>query len=162
MNSYLLVFLHTAAIYACLVLGFRFVGRRLLGQLTLVDLVVITLMGSAVETSMVAGDTSLVAGLVSAGTLLTLDRALAAALWRSKRLRRLVGGAPVLLVHNGRLLEDHLRRAGLTEGDVLEALRERGESDVENVLYAVLEVDGEINIIPKGVRTLKGGRTVRT
>ncbi|MBV9467814.1 MAG: DUF421 domain-containing protein [Abitibacteriaceae bacterium] len=142
------VALHTVAIYLFLVAGLRLLGRRQMGQLTAVDLMIIIVLGSAVETAMVAGNTSLEAGLVSAATLLFVNRGLALVLYRSKRLRHLVVGGPVLLVHFGHFVEEHLRRVGLTEADVLEAIRERGEPGIEKVKFAVLEVDGSINVVP--------------
>ena len=138
---------HTLSIYLFLILMLRFVNRRSLGQLTVVDLVIIILLGSAVETAMVAGDTSLQAGLVCAGTLLCANRLLAQLLLRSRRLRHLVVYGPTLLVENGRFIEDHLRRAGLTQADVLEALREREQAGIETVRFAVLETDGTINVV---------------
>ena len=148
-----LVAWHTLAIYLFLIVAFRIVGRRQLGQLNVIDLVILVVMGSAVETAMVAGDTSLPAGLVSAATLLLANRAIAAVLSRSRRWRRLVSGDPVLLVKEGQFIEEHLRRAGLTHDDVLEALREREECDVSHVKFAVIETNGAITVIPKGAET---------
>ncbi len=139
---------HAIVIYLFLILGLRFTGRRQMGQLTVVDLVIIIMMGSAVETAMVAGNTSLLAGLVCAATLFLGNRLLTLAMLRSKRLRHLVVGGPVLLVHDGRIIEEHLRRTGLTEADVLEALRERENPSLDKVRFAVLETDGTINVIP--------------
>src|ERR1700730_10048897 len=92
----------TAAIYLFLTASMRLLSRRQLGQLTVVDLVVVLVLGSSVETAMIHGDTSLPAGLVSATTLLATNRALTWAFGRSERLSRLVGAGPVLVVHDGR------------------------------------------------------------
>lgn len=144
----LTVALHTVSIYLFLILGMRFIGRRQMGQLTVVDLVIIILMGSAVETAMVAGNVSLVAGLVCAGILLLTNRLLALFFLRSRRWRHLVCCGPMLLVHDGRFVEENLRRAGLTEADVVEAIREREKASPQDVRFAVLESDGEINVVP--------------
>lgn len=144
----LTVAVHTALILAFLMVGLRTVGRRALAQLDVIDLVVVLLLGSAVETAMVAGDTSLQAGLVSAGTLLVLDGTLARSLARSPRLRHVLGGVPLLLVHDGVPIASHLRRVGLTADDLAEALRQRGEPDLDQILEAVLEPDGTVHVIP--------------
>src|SRR5207245_376999 len=125
----------TLALYAFLIAALRLLGRRQTGQLTVVDLVIIILLGSAVETAMIAGDTSLPAGLVSAATLLLANRLLASMLRRSRRLRHLVVGNPILLVHDGHFVEEHLKRNGLLEADVLEAMRERGCAAIEDVRF---------------------------
>ncbi len=141
------VVLYTLTIYVFLILGFRFFARRTLGQLNVVDLVIIVIMGSAVETAMIGGNISLPAGLVSATTLLVANRVFAYVVSRSKRLRRLIGGGPVLVVSHGHIIEERLKRNGLTEEDVMEALRERGCCDLADVKYAVMEEDGEINVV---------------
>ena len=148
-KSLLFVAEHTLLIYLAVILGLRLVGRRQLSQLNVMDLVVIVVMGSAVETSMVAGDTSLPAGLVSTITLLLANRLLNTVTTRSRRLRHLLGGGPILLVHNGSLVDANLRRDGLTLEDVLEAIRERGFDCISSIRFAVLEADGSIHVVPK-------------
>jgi uncharacterized membrane protein YcaP (DUF421 family) len=138
----------TAGIYLFLILLLRLFGRRQLGQLTVIDLIVVLVLGSAVETAMIHGDLSLPAGLTSATTLLVVNRLLTWVFLRSRRLRHLVGGGPILLVENGSLIQDHLQRAGLTSADVAEAVRGRGYEDLSEVKFAVLETDGEVTVVP--------------
>jgi uncharacterized membrane protein YcaP (DUF421 family) len=142
-------------IYLFLILGFRFVGRRQLGQLTVIDLVVIVVMGSAVETAMIHGDVGLGSGIVCAATLLATNRIIALLVHKSRRFRRFVSGGPVLLVHYGKVVEGHLRRAGMTEADLIAAIRERGYSGPEDVKFAIMEEDGEINVIKNDATTHK-------
>ncbi len=152
-HALLAVFLHTCAIYVFLILSLRFLGRRHLGQLTVLDLVIIILLGSAVETAMVAGNTSLPAGLVSAATLLALNHVMGLIFYRSKKLRHLIGGGPVVLVHFGHFVEENLIRVGLTHADVLQAIHQRGEAEIETVKFAVLEADGSINVVPMSAKS---------
>ena len=140
----------TACIYGWIIVLLRLVGRRELGQLTVIDLVVFLTLGSAVETAMIHGNTTLPAGLISAATLLAMNRLLTLVFLRSERLRHLVGGGPILLVHDGDLIADHLRKAGLNADDVAEALRSRGYRGLPDVRYAVLETDGTITVVPSG------------
>ena len=111
------------------------------------DLSVVLLLGSAVETAMIHGDLSLPAGLVSAGTLIVLNRLLTWVFLRSPRLSQLVNGGPVLLVHDGHVLEGHPRRVGLTRPDLDAALRGRRFADPGGVRAAVLETDGTISVV---------------
>ena len=156
----LAVFLHTVAIYIFLIVSLRFMGRRHLGQLTVLDLVIVILLGSAVETAMVAGNTSLPAGLVSSSTLLALNYGLGLILLRSKKLRHLIGGGPILLVHFGHFVEENLLRAGLTHADVLQAIHERDEAGIESVKFAVLEVDGAINVVPMSAKSSRSPQPI--
>jgi len=149
------VVLFTVSIYLFLVLGFRFVGRRTLGQLTVIDLVIVIIMGSAVETAMVDGNVSLPAGLVCAATLFATNRLFSFLSTRSKKFARFLGGGPVVLAHNGLAVHRSLVRVGLTEDDLLSAIRERGVSDIANVRFAVMEEDGEINVVERHHNSLK-------
>src|ERR1700676_2062310 len=128
----------TAAIYLFLIAALRLIGRRQLGQLTVIDLVVILVLGSAVETAMIHGNTSLPVGLVSAATLLTLNRLLTVVFLHSRRLNHLVNGGPVILVNNGKVVTEHLVRAGMTESDLAESFRSRGFDGPDGVRVAVL------------------------
>ena len=139
---------HTCAIYFFLIMMMRLFSRRQLGQLTVIDLVMIILLGSAVETAMVNANTTLIAGLVCASTLMLLNALFARIVFRSKRLRHVVANGPILLVHDGQFVETHLRRIGFTHDDVLQALRAREYADIAKVRFAVLETDGEVNVIP--------------
>ena len=138
----------TLIIYLFLVALMRVMGRRSLGQLSALDLLIFALLGSAVETAMIRGDTSLKAGLVSAMTLLAANKLITMAMLRSKRLRHLVGAGPVVLVHNGKLVEENLRRIGMSDDDVYEALREREGGSPLELRFAVLEPDGRVNVVP--------------
>ena len=143
----------TAGIYLFLITLLRFAGRRQLAQLSALDFVVVLLLGSAVETAMIHGDLSLGAGLVSAATLLILNRLLTLVFLHHPRLSQLVNGGPILLVHDGAVIEEHLRRVGLTRPDLDAALRGRGFASSDGVREAVLETDGSITVV--GAR---GGR----
>ena len=137
----------TAALYLLLCAALRFLGRRQLGQLTVIDLVVILLLGSAVETAMIHGNTSLPVGLASAATLLILNGVLTRVFLRLPSLSHLVNGGPMRLVNHGRVVEEHLVRVGMTDDDLLEALRSRGFEGPAGVKAAVLETDGTVSVI---------------
>lgn len=137
----------TAGIYLFVIALLRVVGRRQLAQLSPLDLVVVLLLGSAVETAMIHGDVSLAAGLVSASTLLVLNRLLTLVFLHAPRLSQLVNGGPILLVHDGTVIEEHLRRVGITQPDLDAALRSRGFTGPDAVRAAVLETDGSITVV---------------
>ena len=70
------------------------------------------------------------------------------------RLRQVTQDSPTLLIHNGKLIQNNLRREKLTEQEVSANLRKHGIEDVAEVRYAILEVDGQISVIenqPKSV-----------
>ena len=146
---YLGVVMNTTIIYVFLIVAIRLISRRQLGQLSALDLLILILLGSAVETAMVDASTSLKVGLVSAATLLVLNRVLTLAMLKSQRFSHLVGSGPLLLVHDGQFVEENLKRIGMTKQDVAEAIRERECASIRDLRYAVFEPNGEINIVYK-------------
>src|SRR5437764_1481906 len=113
--SLLLVAGHSLVIYAFLVVALARAGRSLMAGLTHANYLTIALLGSAVETGLYCGSDSLWAGLVSAATLILADRATCWLMNRAPRLRRLLAGGPVVLVHDGQLIGARLRQVRLTE-----------------------------------------------
>jgi len=145
----LTVALHTAVLYLFLILALSLLGHRQLSDLGLTELVILMLLGSSVETAMVAGNTSLAAGIVSAATLLLSNRALSLLIRRWDWLQGVLIGRPVPLVYNGRFLVSGIRETGLSEDDVRQGMRERGYDDLDQVRLAVLEIDGGISVVPR-------------
>ena len=143
-----IVILHTLAIYIFLILTLSFLGHRETTQLSPIEVVIIMVLGSAVETSMVAGDTSLLAGLTAATTLLICNWGFTRLLNRSRWLRRILIGHPIPLVYNGEILPKRMAAAGLSLDDIQEGIRLRGYEDLKQVRFAVLETDGSISVVP--------------
>ena len=148
-------------VYVVIVLLMRLTGRRQLGQMTPFDLVLILLIANAVQNAMVGTDVSIFGGLVAAATLLAANAVVGGAVSRIPAFRRAVVGQPVLLVNGGVMVEENVRRAGLTDDLVLEAMREHGFGSLTDVHTAVLEIDGTISIIPRGARSVRTRHRVR-
>ena len=151
----------SAIVYVAIVLGMRLTGTRQLGQMTPFDLVLILLIANAVQNAMVGSDVTVLGGVVAAATLLFMNRAMAFATERLPFLRRAIEGVPVLLLNDGQLIEEHIRRAGLSEDLVLQSIREHGFANASDVKMAVLEIDGTISIVPAGSASVRTRHRVR-
>ena len=143
------VVLRTAIVYLFVVVALRLSGKREVGQMSVLELVVILVISDAVQNSMVGDNTSVWGGLVAVATLLALDFGLKALTRRSRRLREAVEGEPRLLVRDGRLLERAIREEGLEVQEVRAAIRSHGLAGIEDVRIAVLETDGSISVVPR-------------
>jgi uncharacterized membrane protein YcaP (DUF421 family) len=143
------VILRTAIVYVCLVLGFRFLGKREAGQLSTLDLVVLLVIANAVQNAMVGQNTSLIAGLLAAGVILVLDLILHAAADRWEWLRNALDGEPTLLVDHGRILFDNLRKEGISDRELAVALRQNQLMSADEALFVFLETNGQISVIPR-------------
>jgi len=147
MHALLVVCVGTSTIYLFLIVLMRLIGRHTVTELTPIDLLVVMLLGSAVETAMVHGSSALSAGLVSTVVLLAINRLLGELSPRLPFLSKIVSGMPLVLISNGAFVEENLKRAGMTQSDVMEALRGRECGDEGTVRLAVLEPDGEVNVV---------------
>jgi uncharacterized membrane protein YcaP (DUF421 family) len=147
--------IRTLLVYLAVFVGFRLLGKRELGQMTIFDLVLILLIANAVQNAMVGPDTSLQGGVVAAAVLLAMDRGVGALRVRTPLFNRLFEGQSTVLVENGTLMAGRLRRQGLDSEDVRMAMREHGIEDLKEVRLAVLETDGSISIVPASSTVLR-------
>ncbi len=141
--------LRAVVIYALVIVLIRVSGKRAVGQFTPFDLVLLILLGNAVQNGINGGDNSLTGAAIMATTLIGLNYAVAWMTSRSARAERIVEGAPVVIARDGKLFERVLRRELISCGDFEEALRMNNVEDVSEVELALLETNGSISVVPK-------------
>jgi len=156
----------TGAVYLLVLVGVRLTGKREVGQMTPFDLTLLLLLSNAVQNAMTGPDTSLMGGAVAAGVLLTLNYLVAELSGLNRRFRRIVQGSPSLVIHDGTLVMEHLKKEHLTVDEVMRALREHGIGSISEVALGVLEVDGslsflKINELPENVRARHRSRFLK-
>ena len=120
-----------------------------MGQFTPFDLVLLILIGNAVQNGINGGDNSLTGAAIMATTLVALNYLVAFVTSRSRAAEKVVEGVPVVLARDGRLFRSVLRRELVSEDDFREALRMNGVEDVTGVQLALLETNGSISVVPK-------------
>ena len=142
--------LRAAALYVILLVLVRLVGRRSLSETTPFDLVLLLVIGEATQQALMGDDFSLVNAVIVIATLLLINVGLSLLKRRSRTAERVIEGVPTIIVRDGRPIEDRMRRARVSEADVLQAARNlQGLARMEDIRWAVLESDGGISIIPK-------------
>jgi uncharacterized membrane protein YcaP (DUF421 family) len=131
--------------YALLVTLMRMAGKRLAGQTTTFDLIVLISLGVVLQT------TALQPGVWNAavfvGTVFFVHRGLAALCARSRWIRHMVRGKPRVLVRNGRVMPGALDREGISLDELMAGLRKLGHDSLEGVRLAVLEETGHISAV---------------
>ena len=133
----------------------RLGGKREIGQITTFDVVVLLMIGNAVQNAMVGPDYSVVGGIASAAVLVGASFLTAVLGLRSRLFLRAVRGEPTLLVNHGEFIWPSLHREGIDADEVIAARREHGIDSVSQVKSAVLEIDGSISIVPEGSRVIR-------
>ncbi len=150
--------LRSGVVYLTIYLALRLAGKRHVGQLSIVDFVLVLLVSNAVQNAMVGNDSSLLGGIVAAVTLILVNLALTRLVVRHERLASFLEGEPTLLVRDGRILDGALAREGIRSAELEAAIREHGFKDEGDVRAAILEIDGSISVVgmddPSHVRRL--------
>lgn len=141
--------LRATVIYMLVMALMRISGKRAVGQFTPFDLVLLILIGNAVQNGINGGDNSLTGAFVMAATLIALNWLVAFATSRSRKAQRLVEGVPVVLARNGKVFERVLREQLVSDADFHKALRQHALADVSEVALALLETNGSISIVPR-------------
>jgi uncharacterized membrane protein YcaP (DUF421 family) len=146
--------IRTVCVYGGLVILLRLGGKRDLAQLNSFDFVVLFLLSNIVQNAVIGNDSSLAGGLLGAATLVGVNSVVVRVLRRSPRGVRLFEGSPTVLVENGHLDMDALKREGLLASDVMTSLRRQGADDMDDVKQAVLAPGGNIvvELTPEGER----------
>ncbi len=157
----LLIILRCTVVYVLLLLALRLTGKRQLGQFTPFDFAVLLIVSNAVQNAMTGPDTSLVGGIVGAGTLFGLNYLLSVLSSRFKIFGHDVLGDPTVLINDGHLITDHLQRERVSADDVLMAMREHGVENIMQVKHAILETDGTISIVTLDTPITRTRRRVR-
>jgi uncharacterized membrane protein YcaP (DUF421 family) len=141
--------LRAVVVYFILLAMLRLSGKRTVGQFTPFDLLVVVLLGTAVQNSLIGEDFSLLGGLLLAATLIACNWVVGFATARSRRVEKLVEGSPVLLARDGVMFEPVLRAQNISRKDIEEALRDNSLPDVAGAALVTLEVDGTITVVPR-------------
>ena len=141
--------LRAVVIYFLVMVLMRVSGKRAMGQFTPFDLVLLILLGNAVQNGINGGDNSLTGAFIMATTLIVINYAVAFATSRNRAVEKLVEGVPVVLAHDGKVYRDVLRRELVSPDDFNEALRNNGIGAVEDVEVALLETNGRISVVSR-------------
>jgi uncharacterized membrane protein YcaP (DUF421 family) len=143
------IVLRVAIIYAALTVLLRISGRREMAQLRPVDLLTMLLVSETVSPALTGGDESVAGGLLAAATLMALTVVTDMLVFRSRRAERLLEGRAVLLIRDGKVNGEVMRRYRITDEDLHCALRQAGLLTVDQVGRAYVESDGEITVLDR-------------
>ena len=141
-------FVRTVILYLVLTAGMRLLGKRQIGQLEPSEFVVSMLIADLAAIPMQNNGIPLIWGLVPILTVLGLELSLSGLTMASVRFRRLLCGKPVILIENGKLLQDNMRAARITLDELSSHLRQKDVLDITAVQFAILETDGNLSVFP--------------
>jgi uncharacterized membrane protein YcaP (DUF421 family) len=127
----------------------RVVGRRELSQLEPFDLILLVVVGDLVQQGVTQSDESVTGALIVIATITVLSIAVSWVSFRSRRVRAITEGEPIVLVQDGRPIERNMRRERITLEDIQEEARQVQIASVADLRWAILEDGGRISCIPR-------------
>ena len=144
----ILSYIRTMLLYLVLVFCIRLMGKRQIGQMEPSEFVVTMMVANLAVIPMENEGVPLYVGLVPMLTILSMELVLSGVTMRSIRLRKLLCGKPVILIENGRILQENLRSTRVTLDELTGHLREKDVLDIRAVQYAILETNGNLSVFP--------------
>lgn len=149
MTEVLSVIIRTILMLLALLIVTRILGRRTLSELTFYDFVIGLVIGNISATVITDTEFSLQDGaiilVVSTAWVLALNELSQ----KSITARKLIEAEPLIVLHNGKILEDHLKKRFYNVNDLLEMLRQQGIFDPQQVELALIEADGQLSVLKK-------------
>ena len=144
----IIAYLRTVILYLVLIASVRLMGKRQIGQMEASEFVVTMLAADLAAVPMQNTSIPLLSGLVPMLTVLGLELTLSFLILKSVRFRKFLCGKPVILIDNGKILQDNLRLARISLDELSGHLRQKDVLDLTTVQYAILETDGTLSVFP--------------
>jgi len=127
----------------------RVMGRRELSTLAPFDVVLLIVLGDAIQQALTQDDYSVLGAMIAVATIAVLQVSTSLLSFRVRRLRRVFEGEPIVLLQDGKPIEKNMRRERLCPEELAEAARLEQIASLEDIRWAVLEPSGKISFIPK-------------
>ena len=144
----LLAYIRTIILYLVLIFSVRLMGKRQIGQMEASEFVVSMLIADLAAVPMQDIAIPLFSGIVPLLTVLGLELTLSFLVMKSVVFRRFLCGKPVILIDNGKILQENLRRTRITMEELMGQLRQKDVLDIRTVQYAILENGGSLSVFP--------------
>ena len=142
------VFSRGVFLYLILIAAIRLLGKRQLGQLEPSEVAVTMLLADLASIPMEDESIPIYTGLIPIAAVLVMEMVLSFLSMRSIKVRKFLCGKPVILIENGKFLQDNMRKNRVTLDELISQLREKEVLDPSTVQYAILETGGNLSVFP--------------
>ncbi|WP_442595177.1 DUF421 domain-containing protein [Neobacillus sp. D3-1R] len=160
MEEYLFIILRTIFLYILLLLIFRVMGKREIGELSILDLVVFIMIAEMAVLSIENPRDPIMHSLLPMVLLMIIQIGFSILSLKSKRFRDLVEGKPIIIINRGKIDEKEMRRQRYNFDDLLLQLREKDIRNIADVEFAILEPSGKLSVFEKQKSKKSGDITI--
>lgn len=144
----LTVLIRSVVLYLCIMLFMRLMGKRQLGELQPAELVISVLISNIVSLPVEDPNVPLLMGIIPVAMLVGLELIVSVLSLRFRSIRTLMGGNPVVIIHDGVIDQGALKNLRFSIDDLMESLRSQGIFDLSQIQYAIVETNGTVSILP--------------
>lgn len=139
-----------AVLYFFIVLVTRVIGRRELSSLSALDLILLIVLGDAVQQGLTQDDYSVTGAMIAVSTIAALQVGSSYLSFRSKRAAKVLEGLPLVLIDRGEIVDENLRRERISQDELAGEMRTQQIASFDEVQWAILESNGTVSFIKKG------------
>jgi uncharacterized membrane protein YcaP (DUF421 family) len=143
------IVLRAIVLYVFVVFVMRVIGRRELSSMTPFDLVLLIILGDAIQQGLTQDDYSVTGAFLAIGTIAALQVFTSYLSYKSRRVRKVFEGEPIVLVERGEIVERNMNRERMRPDEIAEEMRQQQIASLADVEWAILEANGSISFIKK-------------
>lgn len=144
-----IVLIRAVLLYIVIALCLRLMGKRQLGELQPSELVVTILISNIAAIPVEDSSVPMIMGVVPIVTLVCLDVIVSGIMLKSTKMRKLIIGSPRIIISEGKILQNEMKRLRYTVDDLMESMRNEQIFNVSQIHYAIVETTGKINFLLK-------------
>ena len=149
MSEYINLVIRCIFFYFMIIIALRFMGKREIGELSIFDIVIYLVMSELLALSLTDDDKTIFHTLVPLITLALLQVSVAYLIMKYERFRHIIDGQPVILIHNGLINQNMMKKERYNIDDLMMQIREFGIGSIHEIAFAVLETNGKLTILRK-------------
>lgn len=145
----LISIIRTVILYIFILLALRIMGKRQLSEMQTSELVITLLISDIAVIPMQNTGQPLLSGIVPILILISLEILFSVIMLKSGNFRKIVCGSPEMVIKDGKILQDQMRRLRMTTEDLCVQLRQQGIFSLEDVQYCIVETNGDVSVLEK-------------
>lgn len=149
MSEYINLVVRCIFFYFMIIVALRFMGKREIGELSIFDIVIYLVMSELLALSLTDDDKTIFHTLVPLITLAILQVSVAHLIMKYEKFRHLIDGQPVILIHNGLINQNTMKKERYNIDDLMMQIREFGIGSIHEIAFAILETNGKLTVLRK-------------
>lgn len=148
-DSMIISIIRTILLYAFVVLAVRLMGKRQISEMQSSELVITLIVSEIAAIPMQNTSQPLLSGIIPVMVLVALEIAASVLMMKSGKFRKMMCGSPIVVIRDGKILQNEMRRLRLTTEDLCVQLRQQDIFSIEDVQYCIVETNGKVSVLEK-------------